>query len=128
MKINVKAESKIQTALDTAQQNCTANMATCKYVSSLAWEAERALDELELPKKYRAGVQYKHTEAGPANAYKYKMPTTTITLERGSAGWFLVGVSRNEVYPGEKEYSRLKFTADQKRVLIERFEQEMCIV
>jgi hypothetical protein len=116
IKIEQKNGAKITAELDAV--NGKAVQFTVRFwtaVAEYATAAEKRLERSQLPKAERKGVRVTVTPAGPAaKAYKYAAKSTSLTIERGSSGWFLVGIASTEVYPGQSERMQVTISETQR--------------
>ena len=129
MKINLNAVEKIEAAL--AAVNGKAARHTYTDAVDLKHVAERAETELErlgLAKAYRAGARVV-AESGEKlpGRYKYQATTTTVTLERGSNGWFLVAANSSTLWPQSAPTYRLALTPKQDQIVVERFRSQYAV-
>lgn len=110
---------KIQALLD--EVNGKAHSFTIQYAEDVfkyASSAEAELEASKLAKSERVGAFAVATPAGPsANSYKYAARSTSIRMERGSTGWFLVDVSKADVFPKQPERLRISITEDQADII-----------
>jgi hypothetical protein len=113
LKIERKNSDAIEAALAAVNGKATTFTITSYVdVADYAEQAEKKLEKSLLPKAERIGAKVFVTPDGPAaKAYKYSTKSTSLNIERGSTGWFLVGVASITVYP--KETGRLKITITQ---------------
>lgn len=63
-----------------------------------------------------------HDSCAAANAYRYAMTRTRLTIERGHANgqWHLTGVIRTQVYPQQAEEFDIRISCDQANWLVRR--------
>jgi hypothetical protein len=100
MRISLTKTDAINGTLATIQGKATVNLFDADRLARLAKTAEQQMEDMDIPKKYRAGAQYDFCDAGPtATAYKYKQSATLVTIERGASGWFLIEAQRVTVFP-----------------------------
>ena len=118
IKIDAKNIDKITATLDAAQGKANARTLFAGFVSDLADRAERQLERLDIPKKYREGARAVFFEADLPGAYKYKAESTRIVIERGKAAWYLVDVSRIAIYPKQKGRNHLVLAEQQLDVIM----------
>ena len=123
IKIDSKNTDKITATLDAAQGKANARTLFAGSVSALADSAERRLDRLNIPKKYREGARAVFFEADLPSAYKYKAESTRIVIERGKAAWYLVDVSRIAIYPKQKGRNHLILTDQQLDVIMSSYRE-----
>ncbi|MGY4598108.1 hypothetical protein ACVWXL_005854 [Bradyrhizobium sp. GM22.5] len=107
--------SKVWDALDRANGKAKAHVALPGDVFALAIKAEGSLSSRGLPARERAGAQVVwHGGGASAQAYRYKMARTCITLTRGAKEWFLTDVKRVGVYPRQGEHYRIRISPAQR--------------
>ena len=123
IKIDSKNTDKITAALDAAQGKANARILFAGAVSDLAERAERELERLNIPKKYREGARAVFFEADLPGAYKYKAETTRIMVERGKTAWYLVHVSRIDIYPREKGRNHLVLADQQLDIIMSSYRE-----
>jgi hypothetical protein len=94
----------------------------------LAEIAERRLEALRLPKKYRAGARFVAVsgEAVP-NKYKYARIATMVKLERGPKCWFLIAAERAEIRQSGG-WRRLHITKEQDKAAVELMRVEYDVI
>lgn len=116
IKIDIKNRAAIEAALAAVNGRATSFTITSYLdVEGYANSAEKQLAASQLPKNERSGVTAVATPAGPsANAYKYAAKSTSIRIQRGATGWFLLGVSETSVYPRQSERLSLTITPKQR--------------
>ena len=123
IKVDSKNVDKITAALDAAQGKANARTLFAGSVSVLADSAERRLDRLNIPKKYREGAKAVFFEADLPSAYKYKADSTKIMVERGKSAWYLVDVSRILIYPKQRGRNHLILTDQQLKVMMSSYKE-----
>ena len=121
IKIDSKNTSKITAALDAVQGKANARTLFAGSVSDLSDRAERQLERLNIPKKYREGARAIYFAADLPGAYKYRAESTKIIVERGKASWYLVDVSRIAIYPKQKGVCQLQLTDQQLEVIMSSY-------
>lgn len=108
MKINIKNENKIDSALQAVNGKAVSHTYSARDVRRLATDAETELKSLGIDRAQRKGSIYKASGAGPAAAsYKYRVITTMVKLERGAKDWFLVDAKRDHARPQENEWQNI---------------------
>ena len=107
------------------------NKSAVTHTYAEAWEIVRLVDaadaelaRIQLPKTMHVGAKY-HATSGEAvsNSYAKKAHTriaTSVTLERRSTGWFLVGVEAATIWK-QGGTERLVLTEAQRDEAIARF-------
>jgi len=115
MRINLKDTDAVRAALAAVNGKAERHAYTLpSEIAAVAYDAERALARLDVPKAARKGARYVSQSSGNLpNAYKYKATGTVITLERGATAWFLVDVAACDIWPGHAPITRLTLTPDQ---------------
>ena len=96
MKINVNNKEKIEAALNETQSRAKAR--TISYEDILE-TIEHIEEKLNISKKAMVGVIARaslHCQHFPAN-YNGQPMGTEFTIQRFSSGWFLTGVSRENI-------------------------------
>ena len=126
MRINLNADAKIVAALlDVNGKSSSHTYTTAGEVRRVAQDAEERLASLSIPKALRSGgIFMAQSGSNLPSAYKYAATTTTITLERGSSGWFLIGVRRRDWWPRSTPRHVLQLTATQDAAAIERLRMQ----
>ena len=120
MKINIADTEAVRAALAAVNGRAERHAYTLPTeILAVAYDAERALERLDVPKAARKGARYVSQSSGNLpNAYKYKAIGTTVTLVRGAAGWFLADVAACDIWPGKAPFQRLTLTPDQDAVAV----------
>ena len=105
---------KIDAVLADVQKNARARLLYAYEVRNAASEAERMLDNLNVPATLRKGSRFEVYAEGSnvSRSYKYDFSATVAILERGSASkaWYLVDAGRDTFYAGSGGQSNLKIT------------------
>jgi hypothetical protein len=113
-----ESDAAIAAALKTKQTGRGQNDLSCVEVRAVAKQAEASLEKLGLRKSIRPGARFRFAESGAsANAYKYAIPTTLITLRRDARGWLLVEVERVYQQPKAPVIQDVHLSNDQAAVL-----------
>jgi hypothetical protein len=108
MKINIKNENKIDSALQAVNGKAVSHTYSAQDVRRLAIAAEAELKSRCIDAAQRKGSIYEASGAGPAAAsYKYQVITTMVKLERGARDWFLVDAKRDHARPKKKEWQNI---------------------
>jgi len=120
MRINITNRGKIEAALEAVNGRARSfTVESARQVEDYAKHLERELERRGVKKSERKGALGNCTPAGPtARAYKYRAHSTTIYLERGASGWFLIGVERSSVAPTDKEAVNLYVTPAQRDIIL----------
>ncbi|QDM22741.1 hypothetical protein FIU28_17465 [Tardiphaga sp. vice154] len=97
--------AKLRDALDAVNGAAkTFTLTSPAHVGILARQGERFLIANGVPLSDRAGATVTMTPGGPAaKAYKNAAISTRVTLTRGAKCWFLTGIERVNVWPGNPE-------------------------
>jgi len=102
MKIAIKESNRAQ--IDAALRTCNGHAArahtyTCaSEIIMLAENAEETLAEL-LPKSARSGASMHAVSGCPVpNSYKYARVATRVSIQRGSACWYLTAAHTTNVW------------------------------
>jgi len=84
-------------------------------ISGIAESFEDILiDKLEIPKTLRSGAGGYAVSGGSVySAYKYDRKTTSVYVNRGKNGWYLVDVKPSSLYAGQNAYEELTLTEEQ---------------
>jgi len=84
--------------------------------------AEKKLEELLIPKKYRVGAEFYYCPSGPwAKSYKYGQGATSLRIVRLSKFWAIKSIERRMVYPLQKEMKRLSLNEHQRNIALTKF-------
>jgi hypothetical protein len=120
MKINISDKEAVRAALAAVNRKAERHAYTLpSEIAAVADDAERQLARLDVPKAARKGARYVSQSGSKLpNSYKYKATGTTVTLERGAAGWFLVDVAACDIWPGKAPFQRLTLTVEQDAIAI----------
>jgi len=95
------AVNSMNPVIDEAQSRARCRKISATSVVDRVVEAERKLDRLGIPLKYRAGAK---VTIGPGaerfpNAYDAAIGYTAAVLERMATGWRLLSVAREKTWP-----------------------------
>ena len=118
IKITEKNRAKIEAALAAVNGKARAHtIDDYDQVQDIALATEVKL--FGVAQKERIGTEVLYTKSGPhAAAYKFNTISTRIALYRGSTGWFLTGVKRDEVRPKQAERWVVKITRETEAALV----------
>lgn len=103
IKINETNAPKIEEALDAVNGKAAAHTITSyTEVAKIAEAFEADLEKRGVAKSRQRGAVFEYVPDGKAlpNAYKSSAITTKVVIERGPTGSFLIGVERENKYPG----------------------------
>ncbi|MFG6531569.1 MULTISPECIES: hypothetical protein [unclassified Sulfitobacter] len=102
---------RIEEALKQVNGRARAHaITTARAVEALAHEVEQAFIERGATKKSLLGTQVQYRPGGPGNSYAkagLQVITTSLTLERGSTHWALVGIERETIWASDKKKSHV---------------------
>jgi hypothetical protein len=128
IKICQENRSKIDAVFVNINGKSCAHTADDQDVIVLATAMELQMNALQIAKKDRAGATA--TSMSGSNvptAYKYSRIVNGFRIERGSSDWFLVAVSRHDVW-GNAEKSRLSLTPAQRDIAIAKFSAQFSVL
>lgn len=115
IKINSENENAIEQALRAVNGKSSSH--TYIYYADIfhcAADAEKALENLGIPKALRRGATYTvQSGSNLPGAYKYEARTTTVTIERRGSGWVLTKIEESKLYPRSNPKKYLRLTAEQ---------------
>jgi hypothetical protein len=94
MKINMTNQEKVVAAVDAAQIGCRSRRLDWSDLTSAVAAADKRLESLGIPQKYRVGCTVHLLPEAVPNSYKYTAYGTSATLTRFTTGWFLANVGR----------------------------------
>jgi hypothetical protein len=98
MRISLKERDIIQIILDSKQVGARRRTMSMWEVLSAAGTAERDLAILGVPVHHRVGSRYVHTKhrcvLDDPSSHARRAVATTVVLERGTRGWYLIEVRR----------------------------------
>lgn len=110
------ADTAAQVEIDLNKVNGRAKafaVQTFSEIKDIATRAEEMLEERLVPASYRPGSILTYRPAGPfASSYGDPVRSTEITLTRGRDAWFLIGIERIRLRPGDLERKRLAITSE----------------
>lgn len=119
--INPNNATALEAALAKANGRAAKHTATAADVFGLAERAELHLDIDLLPKSRRPGAEVAWHAKGPfAQAYRYRMTRTKLSIRRGRKGWYLIGAQRVHLYPGQRELFHFMISVAQRDMIISR--------
>jgi hypothetical protein len=113
---NPSDQSKIEAMLQSVNGQADRHTYTsASEIIAIAQQAEKRLDQLLLPKKYRAGVVAAKTSGGKVpTSYGYRRIATRVVMKRGTRAWYLTYVLKTEVDHDNPE-GRLSMTLTQEQ-------------
>ena len=123
MKININNSTKIEQALKAVNGSASAWTITAAYdVAGVAHEVEAMLNTRDVRKANRIGTLATYSPAGPAAAaYRNKVISTSILLERFPSGWFLTNCRRTDIYPRESRHLEICISNDARADMTRQF-------
>jgi len=101
---------------------------TAREITEVSLRAESRLSKLLSAKKNYQGAEFYSTSGGTvANCYKGMRNATKIKIMRGSKDWFLVSVSRAELWPNQSGKEEIIITEEQEKLALEKFSYLFCV-
>ena len=98
-----------------------------KHIFELAELMEMKLEKFSIAKKDRGGAIASGMSGGDVpNAYKYSRIVNTYTIERGSAGWFLIGINKIDNW-GNASKDQLILTPAQRDIAVSKFTAQFSV-
>ncbi|MBC8286846.1 MAG: hypothetical protein H8E42_05150 [Nitrospinae bacterium] len=131
MKINVNDAQKIGSTLDAVNGRSSAfAITTHEEVLKIADEAEKLLEQKEIPNLMRVGISVTFRPSGPESAsYRYSVNSTELTLQRGVGGtWFLVCVQQIKIFPKQVRIFNISISREVERKIIEKALKSFVVV
>jgi hypothetical protein len=112
--IKITETAAVEAALASVNGRAASfTITTAAEVRAVAREAEETLANA-LTSAARTGARVRYTPAGPsAKSYKNAAVSTTIDLERRTAGWVLVAVRRSDVFPRSPSRLTIQLSPEQ---------------
>jgi len=120
MKIKLTDESKLAAALDTVNCKADAHTAGLAQVMGLLPDINKKMASLLQIKNWQGARVTFQSGGSVPNAYKYSRIVTTVTLERGSRHWFVVGLRRSSIW-GDSMPLSVSLTPAQRDAAVARF-------
>lgn len=130
MKLNVNDTKKISAALEAVNGRAVAHTLVSCDVWVLADRIEKDLQGRGVSKKAMKGTRVTYTQAGPGKAYARKsrsVVSTSVTIERGSSGWFLTGAERVDLFATSSERLVINVTAEARDAIAARAFRDIMI-
>jgi len=121
---NPTDQAQIEDVLRSVNGTATSHTySSASEILAIAQEAEAKLDQLLIPKKYRAGaIATKTSGSKVPKAYRYRRIATYVKLVRGSRDWYLTCVLKVEIYPDAPDQRlSLTLTQEQDKIAVEAF-------
>jgi hypothetical protein len=129
LKITAENIAVLQEALDAFQGRRTKNIYGAEDVIYAAQQTETQLENLDLPKSKRQGARCQFAgEGASANAYKYAITSTQVTIERGSKDWYLVGLTIVSRYPKNPPIDTLFLTEAQAEEVVKQVRKQFTVL
>ena len=128
IKITEKNENALIEALNAANKGCSTRKVDLLDLYYYVKNCEAQLERHAIPKKYRAGSQYKWCEAINCNSYGNSATATAVTLARSSSDWYLVDCTRESTGVGRGHASEwfwpseaaVEYLASRARVILSK--------
>lgn len=125
IKITKKNREKITELINEVEGSSQVNLLSADFVFELRDRAEKKLNIIDMPLKYRSGAEYYYCPEGPyVNSYKYKQGATSITITRGIKDWFIYEITRTGLYPKADEINKLYLNQDQDDIAVKNFRKK----
>jgi len=118
--------AKIEDVLQSVNKAATSHTySSASEILAIAQKAEEKLDQLLIPKKYRAGaIAAKTSGSKVPKSYRYRRIATYVKLVRGSRNWYLKCALKVEIYPDAPDRRlSLTLTQEQDKIAVENFRQ-----
>ena len=129
MKIKITEANRvaINALLDKINGKSYSHTAFHKHIFDLAESSELQLDKFDIAKKDRSGAIASGMSGGNVpSAYKYSRIVNTYTIERGSAGWFLIGINKIDNW-GDASKDKLSLTPFQRDIAVHKFTSQFSV-
>ena len=129
MKIKITEANRvaINALLDKINGKSYSHTAFHKHIFDLAESSELQLDKFDIAKKDRSGATASGMSGGNVpTAYKYSRVVNTYTIERGSAGWFLIGINKIDNW-GDASKDKLSLTPFQRDIAVHKFTAQFSV-
>ena len=129
MKIKITEAKRvaINALLDKINGKSYSHTAFHKHIFDLAESSELQLDKFDIAKKDRSGATASGMSGGNVpTAYKYSRVVNTYTIERGSAGWFLIGINKIDNW-GNASKDQLSLTPAQRDIAVSKFTAQFSV-
>ncbi len=111
IRINETNRQKIENVLEKIQKRASSRTQSFDSILTKSVDAEKHLDEYDVPKKHRQHTTLTFAEMVQTKSYKYSYESTQVTISRGGNDWFLTGVQRVSGWPGERDIQRYEPTS-----------------
>ena len=129
MKIKIVEANRvaINALLDKINGKSYSHTAFHKHIFDLAESSELQLDKFDIAKKDRSGAIASGMSGGNVpSAYKYSRIVNTYTIERGSAGWFLIAANKIDNW-GNASKDNLSLTPAQRDIAVHKFTSQFSV-
>jgi hypothetical protein len=132
IKITESNKAAIEAALKEVNGTASAHTYTDFFeIENLAEAAEKQLEAVHVVKAKRAGAKWTETSGGAvAKAYSKKGGTriaTRVTIERRSAGWYLVEAKKTEIWERGGGAGSLALTREQADAAVAAFKTRFIV-
>ena len=129
MKIKITEANRvaINALLEKINGKSVSHTASAQNIFDLAYLMEVRLDKFSIAKKDRGGAIASGMSGGNVpTAYKYSRVVNTYTIERGSAGWFLIGINKIDNW-GDASKDKLSLTPFQRDIAVHKFTAQFSV-
>lgn len=127
IKITEANRLKIHFLLGKINGKSISHTADAQNIFDLAYLMEVRLDKFSIAKKDRGGAIASGMSGGNVpTAYKYSRVVNTYTIERGSAGWFLIGINKIDNW-GNASKDNLSLTPAQRDIAVHKFTSQFSV-
>ena len=127
IKITEANRQKIHALLVEINGKSVSHTASAQNIFDLAYLMEVRLDKFSIAKKDRGGAIASGMSGGNVpSAYKYSRIVNTYTIERGSAGWFLIGINKIDNW-GNASKDNLSLTPAQRDIAVHKFTSQFSV-
>ena len=129
MKIKIVEANRvaINALLDKVNGKSYSHTAFHKHIFDLAESSELQLNKFDIAKKDRSGAIASGMSGGNVpSAYKYSRIVNTYTIERGSAGWFLIAANKIDNW-GNASKDNLSLTPAQRDIAVHKFTSQFSV-
>ena len=129
MKIKITEANRvaINALLVEINGKSVSHTASAQNIFDLAYLMEVRLDKFSIAKKDRGGAIASGMSGGNVpSAYKYSRIVNTYTIERGSAGWFLIAANKIDNW-GNASKDNLSLTPAQRDIAVHKFTSQFSV-
>ena len=127
IKITEANRQKIHALLVEINGKSVSHTASAQNIFDLAYLMEVRLDKFSIAKKDRGGAIASGMSGGNVpSAYKYSRIVNTYTIERGSAGWFLIAANKIDNW-GNASKDNLSLTPAQRDIAVHKFTSQFSV-